>query len=52
MHVHGLELALSFSAGITQHEGGESVAQTLERADRLCYDAKAKGRNRVEPCAS
>jgi diguanylate cyclase (GGDEF)-like protein len=48
LQVHGVELALSFSAGITQHEGGESVAHTLERADRLCYDAKAKGRNRVE----
>jgi diguanylate cyclase (GGDEF)-like protein len=52
LKVHGLELALSFSAGITQHQGGESVAQTLERADRLCYDAKAGGRNRVESGAT
>jgi len=52
LHVQGLELALSFSAGITQHQGGESVAQTLERADRLCYEAKANGRNRVQAGAS
>jgi diguanylate cyclase (GGDEF)-like protein len=51
LHVHGIELSLSFSAGITQHQGGESVTQTLERADRLCYEAKAKGRNRVEAFA-
>jgi diguanylate cyclase (GGDEF)-like protein len=52
LQVQGLALALSFSAGITQHQGGESVAQTLERADRLCYEAKANGRNRIEASAS
>jgi diguanylate cyclase (GGDEF)-like protein len=41
-------LSLSFSAGVTQHRPGETVAQTLERADRLMYRAKELGRNRVE----
>ncbi len=40
-------LRISFSAGLTEHRSGESVTQTLERADRLLYDAKAQGRNRV-----
>jgi diguanylate cyclase (GGDEF)-like protein len=46
--VHDVSLALSFSAGLTEHVRGETVAQTLERADRLCYLAKSQGRNRVE----
>ena len=46
--VQGIELRLSFSAGLTEHQSGESVAQTLERADKLCYAAKTLGRNRVE----
>ena len=40
-------LQVSFSAGLTEHRVGECVTQTLERADRLLYDAKAQGRNRV-----
>ena len=39
---------MSFSAGLTEHLRGETVAQTLERADKLCYQAKTLGRNRVE----
>ncbi len=46
--VHGIELPVSFSAGLTEHARGETVAQTLERADKLCYQAKTLGRNRVE----
>ena len=46
--VHGMELPVSFSAGLTEHLRGETVAQTLERADKLCYQAKTLGRNRVE----
>jgi len=46
--MHGIELAVSFSAGLTEHRRGESVAQTLERADKLCYRAKSLGRNRIE----
>jgi diguanylate cyclase (GGDEF)-like protein len=43
-----IELPVSFSAGLTEHRRGETVAQTLERADKLCYRAKTLGRNRVE----
>ena len=46
--VQGIELPVSFSAGLTEHLRGETVAQTLERADKLCYQAKTLGRNRVE----
>ena len=46
--VHGKELPVSFSAGLTEHLRGETVAQTLERADKLCYQAKTLGRNRIE----
>jgi len=46
--LHGVELRVSFSAGLTEHRAGEPVAQTLERADKLCYQAKTLGRNRVE----
>ena len=46
--VQGIELPVSFSAGLTEHQRGETVAQTLERADKLCYQAKTLGRNRVE----
>jgi diguanylate cyclase (GGDEF)-like protein len=42
-----VRLQLSFSAGLTAHRPGESVTQTLERADRLLYEAKAEGRDRV-----
>jgi len=48
LRVQDIELPVSFSAGLTGHRRGESVAQTLERADRLCYEAKRRGRNRVE----
>ena len=46
--VQGIALPVSFSAGVTVHLRGETVAQTLERADKLCYQAKTLGRNRVE----
>jgi len=46
--VQGMELPVSFSAGLTEHQRGETVAQTLERADKLCYQAKTLGRNRIE----
>jgi diguanylate cyclase (GGDEF)-like protein len=48
LRVHDVALPLSFSAGLAAHRRGETVAQTLERADQLCYRAKTLGRNRVE----
>ena len=43
----GAELRITGSAGLAEHLAGETVAQTLERADRALYEAKAQGRNRV-----
>jgi diguanylate cyclase (GGDEF)-like protein len=41
-------LALTLSAGVAQYKVGESVQQTIERADAAMYRAKVSGRNRVE----
>lgn len=38
---------LSFSAGVTEHRAGETVAETVARADREMYLAKRSGRNAV-----
>lgn len=38
---------LSFSAGVTEHRPGETVAETVARADREMYVAKRSGRNTV-----
>lgn len=41
------DLQVTVSAGLAEHHAGESVAQTLARADQALYEAKAQGRNRV-----
>jgi diguanylate cyclase (GGDEF)-like protein len=46
-HLSGLPIRVTVSVGLTEHIAGESMMQTLERADRALYDAKAKGRNRT-----
>lgn len=38
---------LSFSAGVTEHRAGETVVETVARADREMYLAKRSGRNAV-----
>ena len=43
----GAELQLTCSVGLAEHHAGESVAQTLARADRALHEAKAQGHNRV-----
>ena len=39
------ELKISFSVGFTSYEKGESIYDTIKRADGALYEAKAKGRN-------
>ncbi len=43
----GQDLKITFSAGLTESRPRETLGQTLERADKLLYRAKADGRNRV-----
>ncbi|AOG21315.1 diguanylate cyclase [Acidovorax sp. RAC01] len=40
-------LRLTVSVGLAQHRTGDTIDQTLERADQALYTAKALGRNRV-----
>jgi diguanylate cyclase (GGDEF)-like protein len=40
-------VSVTLSGGLAEHRPGESVAQTLERAEQALKDAKALGHNRV-----
>jgi diguanylate cyclase len=46
-HLSGVPIRITISAGLAEHIAGESVQQTLERADRALYEAKSQGRNRT-----
>jgi diguanylate cyclase (GGDEF)-like protein len=46
-HYGGATLAVTFSAGVAEHCPAQSIAQSLLRADRALYRAKAEGRNRI-----
>jgi diguanylate cyclase len=41
-------LGITLSGGLTEYRDGETLAQLLERADLMLYEAKAQGRNRIE----
>lgn len=41
------KLAMTISVGITEYRAPETAKETLERADKLLYQAKTEGRNRV-----
>ena len=49
-YIHeGKSIALpSFSSGLVIHRPGETMEKFIERADKVLYKAKQKGRNRVE----
>jgi len=44
---HGPGPLLSFSAGVTEYRGDETVADTVARADQEMYEAKNSGRDRA-----
>ena len=43
----GTALAITMSAGLVEHRAGDSVVESIARADRALYQAKQQGRNRV-----
>lgn len=40
-------ISITVSAGVTEHSSKDTLTQTLERADRLLYEAKRQGRDRA-----
>lgn len=46
-HFQGEPVSVTFSAGVAQFVQDEDVEEAFDRADRLLYDAKKAGRNRV-----
>jgi diguanylate cyclase (GGDEF)-like protein len=38
----------TFSAGLAIHEPGESIQALIDRADHMMYQAKQRGKNRIE----
>jgi diguanylate cyclase (GGDEF)-like protein len=47
-NLSGSDRNMTVSIGIAQYRPGESIRETLERADAALYRAKAGGRNRIE----
>ena len=46
--LHGsTAVAITQSGGLAEHHAGESVVQTLERAERALQEAKTQGRDRI-----
>lgn len=43
----GATINLTVSIGVAQHLAGDSIEQTIERADRALYAAKSRGRNLI-----
>lgn len=43
----GLDLAMTFSAGVVEHDYFESLEEAVQRADAATYAAKRSGKNRV-----
>jgi len=46
----GADIRVTASLGLAQYQAKEDVEKTIHRADTALYEAKKKGRNRVECC--
>jgi diguanylate cyclase (GGDEF)-like protein len=47
LEAQGAAMHMSFCAGVTEHRAGETVADTVQRAEHALLNAKAGGQNRV-----
>lgn len=47
IHVNGEEVRLTLSAGLAEYREGESLSQLAIRADKLMYEAKRQGKDRI-----
>ncbi|MBC7994812.1 MAG: GGDEF domain-containing protein [Rhizobacter sp.] len=47
VELQGAAMHMSFCAGVTEHHAGETVADTVQRAEHALLNAKAGGHNRV-----
>lgn len=47
LHIPGVEEKITFSGGVVMRHPGERPLEVLKRVDRLLYQAKEAGRNRV-----
>jgi len=45
-------VSVTASLGVTRYRPGESIGETIARADRALYTAKSRGRNRTESTVS
>ncbi|MCX7821969.1 MAG: GGDEF domain-containing protein [Syntrophobacterales bacterium] len=49
-YINGDEVRVTFSAGVVEHQNNESLSELVMRADKLMYEAKRQGKDRILHC--